>query len=106
MALIEITSSQHLESIISDNERVVVDFYAPWCGPCKMMLPILEELSDMVAAQFTFVKVNAEDLPDVATQYNVRAVPTLILFSQSEQIAVKAGATTKIDLLRFISDAK
>ncbi len=105
MALIKIESKDHLDQIINDNERVIVDFYAEWCGPCKVVLPLLEELSGLVGDKFTMVKVDINDHPELTTQYNVRTIPTLISFKSGSQIEVKTGSSTKVDLLRFISNA-
>ena len=105
-ALIVIESESQLKEIIENTDRVLVDFYADWCGPCKMMMPLLEDLQDIVAGKFTFVKVNVNDLSELTSEYKIRNIPSLLLFQNGQQIASHSGSMTKIELLRFISNAK
>lgn len=77
--------------IIKGEKPVLVDFYADWCGPCKMMAPILKEVKNRMGDDLTIVKIDTEKNPDVAIRYQVRGIPTLILFKEGQILWQKAG---------------
>ena len=81
---------------------VVVDFWAEWCGPCKMIAPSLEEISEENDA-VQIVKVNIDDNPDLAAQFGVRSIPTLMLFKDGQQASVQVGAAPKSKLVAWIN---
>ena len=85
-----------------ENKLIFVDVYATWCGPCKMIGPILEELSDEMSSQVTIAKHNIDNEPNTPTKYGVRGIPTMLLFKDGELKATKVGATTKSDLKSWI----
>lgn len=84
---------------------LVVDFWAPWCGPCRMMAPAFEKVSRDMHGRARFVKVNTEDEPALAGSYNIRSIPTLAVFAGGREIARQAGAMTAPDLARWVSAA-
>ncbi len=84
---------------------LVVDFWAPWCGPCRMMAPAFEKVSRDMHGRARFVKVNTEDEPALAGAYNIRSIPTLAVFAGGREIARQAGAMTAPDLARWVSAA-
>ena len=83
---------------------VVVDFWAEWCGPCKVIAPILEEIAEEQAGKITIAKLNVDDSLDVSRRYEVMSVPTLLLFKDGEPKARLVGAKPKAQLLQEISE--
>ena len=84
---------------------LVVDFWAPWCGPCRMMAPAYEKVSQDMQGQARFVKVNTEDEQNLAARYSIRSIPTLALFAGGREIARQPGAMSAPDLARWVSAA-
>ena len=84
---------------------MVVDFWAPWCGPCRMMAPAYEKVSQDMQGRARFVKVNTEDEQGLAAKFNIRSIPTLAVFAGGREIARQAGAMSAPDVARWISAA-
>ena len=97
------TTDENFAEIIKSEKPVLVDFWAEWCAPCKMIAPILEEISAEMGDKIIIAKHNIDDNPSVPIKYNVRGIPTLLIFSKSELKDTKVGATTKSNLLEFIN---
>ena len=96
--IIELDSS-NFESVISDADAtVVVDFWAPWCGPCKAIAPILEELADEMGDSAKICKVNVDNNSEIAGKYEIRAIPTILLFKGGQLADTIVGLTSKDDL--------
>lgn len=87
------------ERFINENENVVVDFFAEWCGPCKMMKPIFEQLAKEVSASIKFAKLNVDQSPEIAEKFFIMGVPTIIFFKSGKVIEKIVGAVSK-DILR------
>ena len=95
MATKKITDASFQNDVLSADKPVLVDFWAEWCGPCKMIGPSLEELSDELGEQVTIAKINIDENPDAPGQYGVRGIPTMILFKGGVPAATKVGAEPK-----------
>jgi thioredoxin 1 len=93
---------EDLQKVFKDNENVLIDFYADWCGPCKMLAPVIEEVKAETADFLKVVKVNVDDNPELASQYGVRSIPTLV-FVKNGQVANQAvGFRSKKDILKMV----
>ena len=88
------------------NEFIVLDFYADWCGPCKMTAPILEEVSnEAIFNKISFCKVNVDEEDELAMKFGIQAIPTLVILKNKAEIARKMGFTPKVGLVNWIKDA-
>jgi len=97
MPVLEISSNEFQAKVIEGSKAkpVVVDFWAPWCGPCRMVSPVLDELSNEMAARITFFKLNTDENQQTASQFGVMSIPTVMLFKGGEPVERIIGATTK-----------
>lgn len=102
MATVKINNSNFESDVLKSAEPVVVDFWAEWCGPCKMIAPALEEIATELAGQVKIAKVNIDENPELAAQYGVRSIPTLLLFKNGEIAANMVGAAPKSRLADWI----
>jgi len=98
MATKQITDASFEADVIGASGPVLVDFWAEWCGPCKMIGPSLEELSDELGERVTIAKLNIDENPDAPSKYGVRGIPTMILFKDGAAAATKVGAAPKSQL--------
>ena len=94
---VEITDA-NIKDVIASGKPVVVDFWAAWCGPCKMMLPILEELSNDYDGRITVGKLNVDENPDTCEEYGIMNIPTMLFFKDGELVNRHVGACRKQDL--------
>lgn len=102
MATKSVTDASFEVDVIQSNEPVLVDFWAEWCGPCKMIAPALEELSTELAGKVVIAKINIDDNPEAASKFGVRSIPTMILFKDGQPLATQVGAAPKSHLKNWI----
>ncbi len=95
MATTQVTDSSFEAEVLKSDGPVVVDFWAEWCGPCKMIAPALEEISEEMSGQVKITKLNIDENQDMAMKYGVRSIPMLILFKDGEPMATQIGAAPK-----------
>jgi thioredoxin 1 len=102
-AIVQVSDASFEQDVLKASGPVLVDFWAEWCGPCKMIAPVLEDLAEEFAGKLTIVKLNIDANPDTAPAYGVRGIPTLIIFKDGEVAGTKVGALSRTQLAEFIN---
>ena len=105
MSTSKVTDATFEADVLKSTEPVVVDFWAEWCGPCKMIGPSLEEIATEMAGKVKIVKMNVDENPGVPGTFGIRSIPTLILFKDGKAASQKVGAAPKGELAKWISSA-
>lgn len=98
----EVSGDSFEKDVLQSEKVVLVDFWAQWCGPCRMMLPVVEALAAEYGQRATVAKLNVDESPSIAQRYNVRSIPTLILFKDGKEVERVVGTTSKESLARLI----
>ena len=100
--IMHISDDSFEEDVLQSDIPVLVDYWAEWCGPCKMIAPVLEELAAEYTGRLTIAKLNVDDHREATEKFNIRGIPTLILFKNGEPEATKVGALSKSQLAAFL----
>jgi thioredoxin 1 len=105
MALSSVTDSSFQQDVLGASKPVLVDFWAEWCGPCRMIQPALEEISQELGDKVDIVKLNIDENPEAPGRYGVRGIPTMILFKDGQPAATKIGAEPKSRIQAWLESA-
>ena len=100
--IIHVSSTDFEEQVLNSDQPVMVDYWAEWCGPCKMIAPILDEIADEYNGKLKVAKLNVDENQELAQKYSVRGIPTLMIFKSGDVAATKVGAVSKSQLSAFI----
>jgi thioredoxin 1 len=100
--IVHTNDSEFEAEVLQSEKAVLVDFWAEWCGPCKMIAPLLDEMADTYAERMTVAKLNIDENPNTPNKYGIRSIPTLMLFKDGAVQAQKLGAMSKSQLTEFL----
>jgi thioredoxin 1 len=103
-AIRKVTDATFETEVLKSEVPVLVDYWAEWCGPCKMIAPLLDETATSYSGQVNIAKLNVDENPKVPSQYHIRSIPTLMLFKGGQPVATKVGAVSKSQLTAFIEE--
>ena len=104
MATVKVNDENFDTEVLKSSKLILVDFWAEWCGPCKMIGPILEEISEEMKSEVTIAKHNIDEEPNTPTKYGVRGIPTMLLFKDGELKSTKVGAIPKSEVVSWIKE--
>ena len=104
MATVNVTDENFDLEVLKSDKPILVDFWAEWCGPCKQIGPILEEISDEMSNEVVIAKLNIDEEVNTGTKFGIRGIPTMLLFKSGELKATKVGATTKSNIVSWIKE--
>jgi len=103
-SILKLTDSEFENQVINSKKPILVDYWAEWCGPCKMIAPVLEEIASEIGDKVIIGKLNVDENSETPPKYGIRGIPTLMLFVNGEVVGTQVGALSKIDLIKFIED--
>ena len=102
MEILELTKQNFNEYVSNSNKPVMIDFWASWCGPCRMLAPIFEEIAKDVKDEVMVAKLNVDENAEIASQYHVAAIPTILVFKQGKVTARRTGMMSKEEILQLL----
>ena len=102
MAVTVITNENFQQEVLEATQKVLVDFWAPWCGPCRMLSPIVDEIAEIPGLPFKVGKINVDEQPDLAEKYGVFSIPTLVVFDGGRVVNTSVGVVGKQEILNLV----
>ncbi|RED51401.1 thioredoxin TrxA [Aestuariispira insulae] len=105
MTTVKVTDDDFESAVLDSDKPVLVDYWAEWCGPCKMIAPALDELAASMGDKVTVAKLNIDENPNTPTKFGVRGIPTLMLFKDGQVVATKVGAMPKSQLEQWVESS-
>ena len=102
--VLNVTDDSFETEVLKSDKPVLIDFWAEWCGPCKVLGPIIDDVAPEFEGKVRFTKINIDENPNTAPKYGIRGIPTMLLFKDGELKATKVGSTTKSNILAWISE--
>ena len=102
--IVKLTDSEFENQVIKSEKPILVDYWAEWCGPCKMIAPILEEISNEMSDKIIIGKLNVDENSQTPPKYGIRGIPTLMIFKDGNAVGTHVGALSKSDLIQFIEN--
>ena len=102
--IVHISDESFDEEVLQSEQPVLIDYWAEWCGPCKMIAPVLDEIATEYSDRLKVVKLNIDDNPQTPPKYSIRGIPTLMVFKNGQVEATKVGAVSKAQLTTFLDD--
>ena len=101
--VLAVTDANFKVEVLDSADLVLVDFWAPWCGPCRMVAPVVGEIAEMFIGQVKVVKLNTDENPNIASQYGIRSIPTLMIFKGGQKVDMVVGAVPKTTLANTLT---
>ena len=103
-SILKLSDAEFENQVIKSEKPILVDYWAEWCGPCKMIAPVLEEIAEELSDKVLIGKLNVDENSQTPPKYGIRGIPTLMLFKNGEVVGTQVGAVSKSDLVSFIED--
>ena len=103
-SILKLTDAEFESQVVNSKKPILVDYWAEWCGPCKMIAPILEEVAAEMSDKVLIGKLNVDENSQTPPKYGIRGIPTLMLFKDGNAVGTQVGAVSKADLIKFIED--